>query len=74
MTDSPQILSGDHLAIFDPLCLHLETEENKINLGYITSNFPNQLLPFGGPIFPFPDRNAPSEISHQVIHGEIISR
>ena len=72
-------------AIFDPLCLHLETEGKKINLGHIASNFPNQLLPFGffmedGPASPFPGtvircplRNAPSEISRQVVHGEIIS-
>jgi sacsin len=86
MTDSPQILSGNYLAIFDPLRLHLETSEGKkIDLGHVISNFPNQLLPFGffmedGPTSPFqgtvircPLRNAPSAISGQVVHGEIIS-
>jgi len=43
---------------FNPLRLHLPKEGMKVDLKYIASSFPNQLLPFGffmrdGPTSPF---------------------
>lgn len=74
------------MAIFDPLRLHLKSEGKKIDLGHVSSVFPNQLLPFdhflkGGQVVPFqgtvircPLRKASSGISDQIVQTEVISQ
>lgn len=85
LTDTPQILSNDLLAMFDPLGAYFDDRGMQIGLGHVVSGFPNQLLPFGffmengrttsfpGTIIRCPFRNQPSNISDQVITPDVIS-
>lgn len=75
------------MAIFDPLCLFLDSEGKKVRLRHLLSKCPDQLSPFGffipdgSPACPFvgtvircPLRSTPSKLSSESVQVDTISR
>ncbi|KDR71813.1 hypothetical protein GALMADRAFT_253570 [Galerina marginata CBS 339.88] len=84
ITDCPQILSGNLLAMFDPLRAFTDSTGIKKDLSLISSQYPDQLTPFQwfsdnirtsfeGTVVRCPLRTAGSRISSKVVAADDIS-
>ncbi|KAH9475499.1 Sacsin [Psilocybe cubensis] len=81
ITDCPQIISGNYIAMFDPLSTFTGSPGFKENLSSMITHYPDQLAPFlffihegrrdfKGTVIRCPLRTEPSKISSKVVQPE----